>query len=144
MTRLVDLMTPEPLTVTPDTCLMEVLSLLHNECCRQVPVVDESGRLVGIITDRDLRLVMGSSVLPLNPNERVAALEEATAASCMTRDPVVVDIDTPFYEVAELLARHKFGAVPVLEDGKLVGIVSTTDFLNFIAGTCRPEVAAVP
>ncbi len=144
MTHLADLMTPDPLTVTPDTCLLEVLSLLHNACCRQVPVVDEAGRLVGIITDRDLRLAVNASALPLDLGRHLAALENLTAVACMTPDPVTVDIDTPFYEAAEMLARRKVGALPVLEGGELVGIVTTTDFLNFIAAEYRPDIAAIP
>ena len=138
MIRLIDLMTPDPQTVTPDTCLMEILALMNNEGYRQVPVVNNVGKLVGVITDRDIRLAMNSSVLNVELSKQLSLLENVTAAECMTRDPITVAIDTPIYEVAELLSQHKFGALPVMKQNKLVGIITVTDFLNYVIAQTRP------
>jgi acetoin utilization protein AcuB len=142
MIRLAELMTANPLTVSPDTCLLEILSMLDNQCCRQVPVVDAVGGLVGIITDRDLRLAMNSNVLTLDLSKRLSWLEEIAAAAYMTPDPLTVDIEMPVHEVAALLAERKFGALPVTREGVLVGIVTVTDFLRYVAEQTRPAEAS--
>ena len=136
--RLVDLMTPDPQTVMPDTTLMEILALMNNEGYRQVPVVDRAGILLGIITDRDIRLAMNSSVLNVELSKQLSLLENVTAAECMTPNPLTVDADTPIYEVAEMLNMHKFGALPVMRHNRLVGIITVTDFLNYIIAQTRP------
>ena len=58
---------------------------------------------------------------------------------CMTRELITVDVGTPIYEVAEMLALHRIGALPVMRGGELAGIVSVTDFLQYVAAQTRPE-----
>lgn len=134
-----DLMTVEPVTVAPDTPLKEILTLMHEEGYRQLPVVDETGRLVGIITDRDLRLVMNSPLILHETWQDTALLETATAESCMSRNPICVRPDTPAYRAADMLCTYKFGALPVLDDGRLVGIISVTDFLDQFIEDNKPK-----
>lgn len=126
-----DLMTVDPCTVTPGATLREVIQLMKAEGYRQLPVVDEQGELVGIITDRDVRLAMNSPLLPHPRAQDEALLDTVTAESCMTPDPLTVSPDMPAYRVAEMLNAYKFGALPVVENGDLVGIISVTDFLDY-------------
>ena len=127
-----DLMTERPDTVAPTTALRVVLAKLNNHGCRHLPVVD-GDELVGIITDRDVRLAVNSPVLredhDLNREEVLDAIE---AQSCMTPEPVSVTPQTPAREAADLLRLYKFGGLPVLDAGRLVGIVTTTDFLRHV------------
>ncbi|MGW8318842.1 MAG: CBS domain-containing protein [Candidatus Promineifilaceae bacterium] len=128
-----DLMTVNPDTVTPETTLREVINLMKVECCRQLPVVDREGRLVGIITDRDVRLAMNSPIVLHGRWQDEELLDTATASSCMTPDPITVTSSTPAYRAAEMLSAYKFGALPVVDKGQLVGIITVTDFLDRFA-----------
>ncbi len=125
-----DLMSTNPDTVRPDTPLRAVIQTMKLAGCRQLPVVDEHGHLVGIVTDRDIRLAMNSPMdLPDRGQEAELVISE-TAASCMTPDPITVSSDTPAYRAAEVLSTYKFGALPVVDNDELVGIITVTDFLD--------------
>lgn len=127
-----DLMTPEPDTVAPNATLREALAAMNIADDRQLPVV-ENGRLVGIITNRDIRLALDSPLLDPDSMMRMKVLHEHTVAECMTPNPQTVSPNTPIYEVAELLMLHKYGAFPVMEGERLVGIISVTDLLREMA-----------
>jgi len=126
-----DLMTLIPSTITPDTPLRHIIGIMKSQGCRQLPVLD-NGRLVGIISDRDVRLVMNSPIVLHGRWQDEELLDKATAESCMTPNPVTVTPDTPAAKAAEMLALYKFGALPVVEGNTLVGIVTVTDFLEFV------------
>lgn len=136
-----DLMTVEPNTVTPDTPLRDVLRRMQEEGCRQFPVVGPEGHLVGIITDRDIRLAMNSPIVLHERWQDESLLEMATAEVCMTADPITVSPETPAYQAAEMLSAYKFGALPVVDGGVLVGIISVTDFLDYFADS-KPALAS--
>lgn len=135
-----DLMTIDPQTVSPDTSLRHVIELMKREGCRQLPILDD-GKLVGIITDRDVRLALNSplSVRVREVNEQL--LDRLTAQSCMTPDPLTVAPTTPAYRAAELLSLYKFGALPVVDGEVLVGIITVTDFLDYFAASDPAKVA---
>lgn len=132
-----DLMTEIPAAVTPDTPLRRVVELMKSEGCRQLPVL-EAGKLVGIITDRDVRLVMNSPMVIHDRRQDLELLEAVTAESCMTPNPLTVTPETPAYRAASLLSLYKFGALPVVDAETLVGIITVTDFLDYFAAT-RPD-----
>ena len=119
MLTVADLMTVRPVTVTPDTLDSAVAELMKREGYRQLPVVD-NGELVGIITDRDVRMV-----------KRDGHFSTATAESCMTPNPITVSPNTPAYRAATMLTVYKFGALPVVENNRLVGIITVSDFLDY-------------
>ena len=125
-----DLMTVNPKTITPDTTLRRILELMKREGCRQLPVL-EDGKLVGIISDRDVRLVMNSPFVLHDRKEDMALLDNVLAEGMMTRDPMMVYPDTPAYIASEMLSIYKFGALPVVEGEELVGIITVTDFLDY-------------
>ena len=113
-----DLMTILPLAVQTDTPLSELRDFMSLESIRQLPVL-EDGKVVGIVTERDLR---SADLQPIP--------QDICAESVMTRDPFTVTPDTPAYKAAEMLRIYKIGALPVVEDGALVGIVTVSDFLD--------------
>jgi acetoin utilization protein AcuB len=128
-----ELMTAEPDTVGPSASLREVLAKMNRDGCRHLPVVD-GDQLLGIITDRDVRLAVNSPVVETDQASfREEVLDSLDAQSCMTREPTSVTPQTPAHEAADLLSLYKFGGLPVLDKGSLVGIVTTTDFLRFVA-----------
>jgi acetoin utilization protein AcuB len=133
MLRVRDLMSAAPEVVPPDADLHEVLVKMNRHGYRHLPVV-EDGQLVGIITDRDVRLAVNSPVLEEDAHlTRQEALEGVRAFDCMTPDPQCVTSDMPLYEAADLLSLNKFGAMPVVDEGKLIGLISTIDFLKHYA-----------
>ena len=113
-----DIMTIYPITVSPDTPLAVVWLMMDGEGVRQLPVVDGDG-LIGIITERDMRTILRTELFELGSAEMV-----------MTENPITVSPITPAYRAAEMLHAYKFGALPVVDDGVLVGIVSVSDFLE--------------
>jgi len=127
-----DLMTIDPETVTQDAPLREVVTTMNRANIRQVLVVDGK-KLVGIVTDRDVRLVVNSPLTSEEPLERLELLNEFKAQDCMTPNPRCVTPETPIHKVAELLSMYKFGALPVVMNDELVGIITVTDLLNQMA-----------
>jgi acetoin utilization protein AcuB len=125
-----DLMTAVPNTVTPETSLRNIIGVMKAGGYRQIPVLDR-GKLVGIVTDRDVRLVMNSPLGIQSKPHHEQLLNTETVESIMTRDPVTVTPDTPAYHAAEMLSMYKFGALPVVDEGTLVGIITVTDFLDY-------------
>jgi acetoin utilization protein AcuB len=128
-----DLMTVTPLTIPPDAPLRQVIYLMQREGIRQLPVVD-NGELVGIITDRDVRLAVDSPVVSQDMPHRKDIIEKFTAETCMTPNPMTVTPEMSAYTVAEMLATYKFGSFPVMDNGALVGIITVSDYLAFFAG----------
>lgn len=134
-----DLMTVIPNSVALDTPMRTVIGVMKTEGCRQLPVL-ENGKLVGIITDRDVRLVMNSPVVLHGRWQDEELLDSVTAESCMTPNPITVTPNMPAYRAAEMLSIYKFGGLPVLENDTLVGIITVTDFLEYAANILAEDV----
>ena len=133
MLRVKDLMSKALEVVSPDARLHDVLIKMNRGGYRHLPVVADD-TLVGIITDRDLRLAVNSPVILGGVDvERETVLDKVQVGQCMTPDPRCVSSDTPAHTVADLLSLSKFGAMPVVDDGKLVGMISYIDFLKHYA-----------
>jgi len=109
-------MSSSPVTATPDEKLSTIQSRMNQGNFRCAPVLDK-GRLVGIVTNRDVRSHMGR-------------INEVDAKFAMTENPVTVAPTTPLHEAARLLFERKIDALPVLEDGQLVGVMTTSDVLR--------------
>ena len=137
-----DLMTPCPDTIHVGATLRTVLQRMKQDNCRQLPVLDDEQRLVGIITDRDVRLAMNSPLILRERWQDETLLDTVTAESCMTAEPVTVSPDTPAYQAGEMLATYKFGALPVVEGESLVGILSVTDVLKVFVREQRARADA--
>jgi acetoin utilization protein AcuB len=80
-----------------------------------------------------VRLAMNSPIVLHGRWQDEELIDRATAESCMTPDPIAVTPDTPAYRAAEMLSIYKFGALPVVDDGRIVGIITVTDFLDRFA-----------
>lgn len=129
-------MTPHPYTVTPDTFIIEAYQLMKKFSIRRLPVLDEH-ELVGIVTLSDIR-----GVAPLGSLDMLEVnyvLAQLRVSNVMTRRPVTISVSATVKEAAQLLLKHKFGGLPVLEDGKLVGIISEADIFRLVIDT--PEFA---
>lgn len=135
-----DLMTPDPLTVTPKTSLAEAWDLIREAEVRHLPVV-EAGILVGMLSDRDLARVDMARLLKTHGAN---VLREALASpiiEVMTTQVVSVEPDTEIGDVIGLLIDHRIGAVPVTDAGtrEVLGIISYVDVLRALQGVLEEE-----
>jgi predicted transcriptional regulator len=133
-----DILTDRPTTVKPDTTVERVGQVLDEEQVRHALVVDMQGKLLGVISDRD-----------------VAARKGKTAAEIMTRNPEVVPKGMPVASAISLMLARRISSLPVVEDGKIVGVVTSNDMLmtlqcciqllQRLAGTMwQPGMGATP
>ena len=127
--RVKDLMTPRPITVLPATPVIEACRMMQERRVRHLLVL-EHGRLAGIITDRDVRMNLPSPATTLSVWELNGLLARLTVGEVMTKGVIVVTPARDAREAAAILVAEKIGALPVVEEGVLVGIVTETDFLR--------------
>jgi acetoin utilization protein AcuB len=124
-----DIMQAHPVSATLETRLPDLLRLLQRRGFRHLPVMD-SGKLVGIISDRDLKQSMISAASMTEGRERDRLLDELTAGQIMARTVVTIGPMFGVEEAARLMATRKISALPVTEGDRLVGIVTETDVLQ--------------
>lgn len=144
-----DIMTPDPVVISPDAPVAEAVKILLDKRFNGLPVVDGSGKVVGIICQSDLvaqqrkleipsvfTLLGGFVPLPgwKKAERDVEKMTALTVAEAMTPDPAVVDLDMPLEDVAEMMVQTKFYTLPVVEEGKLLGIVGKEDILRTLIG----------
>lgn len=132
-----DCMTPSPLTLGPDDSMHDALELMGLKRIRHLPVVDPSGRLLGLVTDRDLRRAAPSPLSGGNAGEAQAVLDNTPVERVMVRGPTSVAPAQPLKDAVSLMVDKKFGALPVVENGKLVGILSQIDVLRVFLKTLK-------
>ncbi len=141
-----EVMTPDPITVTPKTSLPEIVDLMREKQIRRVPVMDK-GKLVGIISDNDVDSVMPSPATTLSRWEMNTLLDKLEAREFMTSPVFVTSPDNTVEEAARALLNKKFGALPVLQDGELVGIITESDvfraFVEMLSGGNVPGLRFV-
>lgn len=127
-----EFMTPNPVTISPDTSLPDALRLMNERKVRRLPVIDSRGRLVGIVSDRDLLHASPSPATTLAVWEIPSLLSNLKIEKVMTRDVVTVSEKTPLEEAARIMADKKIGGLPVLQGPDLVGIITETDLFKVL------------
>ena len=131
-----DSMTREVTTLGSDATAAEALTLCRERRIRHLPVLQE-GRLVGIVSDRDLR----AAAPVLGAPDRAAALEQIRVADVMNREVLTVHPRAPIEDAASDMYERKIGCLPVVSDGNLVGIITSTDVMHalvMLLGTDEP------
>jgi acetoin utilization protein AcuB len=131
-----DSMTREVVALSPETTAVEALGLCRERRIRHLPVV-EGGRLVGIVSDRDLR----SAAPALGDSDRASALERIGISDVMTRDVVSARPDDPIEVAANRMRERRIGCLPVVEGGELVGIITSSDVMEalvYLVGAHEP------
>jgi CBS domain-containing protein len=126
-----DLMTPDPLTVTPQASIAEVWDLMREVDVRHVPVV-QGDALVGMLSDRDLARVDLARLLKLEGADALRQELTTPIVQIMSSDVISVEPDTEVADVIDLLLDHKIGALPVIDAGtrEVLGIISYVDVLR--------------
>ena len=117
------------ITVEPNLPIMEALELMKTKGIRRTPVMKD-GKLVGIISDKDLLNAAPSDATSLSVWELNYLLGKITVGEIMTRNVVTVTEDTPIEEAAFLMASKKIGGLPVMSNGRLVGLITETDLFR--------------
>ena len=133
-----ELMTGAPITVSPDTSVLDARRHMLKERIRHLLVTDDR-RLVGIITDRDIRLNLPSQATSLSMWEVNYLLAKLTVGQVMTKGVIIIGPDQDARAAAQLMLEHKVGALPVLDGEVLIGILTETDILRAFARV--PEAA---
>jgi CBS domain-containing protein/nucleotide-binding universal stress UspA family protein len=134
-------MTTVPVTVRPDAPVAEAQHLMRHRRIRHLPVV-EGGRLVGIITDRDVRTTLPSPATSLAVGEIRYLLDRLLVERVMTRSVITIGPDAPIADAVGLVLAHRIGALPVMEDDRLVGIITETDLLRAFATASAASATA--
>lgn len=123
-------MKTELVTLSATETLREAVRLELQRKIRHIPIVDADGKLLGIVTDRDIKRALPSPLTgQLAREEYDSVLDETQLQKVMTRDPVSVPPDATLSEAVQIMFEKKIGGLPVVENGKLVGIFTQTDAL---------------
>jgi CBS domain-containing protein len=128
-----EIMMGSPVTLKPDDTLDLANDIISLGRIRHIPVVD-GGKLIGIISERDLMGAAANRIFGLKQRSKSALLKSVLIKDIMRKRVVTVDPDTPITNAAHLMADKKIGCVPVLSEGALVGLVTTTDVLRYVEG----------
>ena len=152
-----DVMTREVVTIGPDTPVLQIVQLLLSRGISGVPVIDEAGALLGVVSQGDLlrRVEIGTEkrrggwraffIGTATLAEEYVRSHGTIARDIMTRDVISVSRDASLADIADLMEQKRIKRVPVLEDGKLVGIISRSNLLRAFASQqpgASAEVAA--
>ena len=138
MTQLSEIMNRDLITVDKQASLRRARRILDQHRIRHLLVVDDK-RLVGIVTDRDLRQAAPSSKSPLTISERQEFMDELKVLEVMSRKLITASPTTTIREAARVMVREKIGCLPVVDGNQLVGIVTQADLLEMLV---RGEQAA--
>jgi CBS domain-containing protein len=127
-------MTRDPLAAAPDEPLLDAAARMSDGRVRHLPVIDAEGRVLGVLSDRDVRTALGGVA---RGSDRLVPprLQLLEVAAAMTRGPILARPETPLMEVAAIFIDHRIGALPVVDaERRLVGIVSYVDVLAWLTG----------
>jgi acetoin utilization protein AcuB len=125
-------MTRNPVTVLEETSIDDALHLMRERKVRRLPVLDASGRMVGIVSDKDLLHASPSPATSLSVYELHYLLSKLNIRSVMSSPVITVTPDTPLEEAARIMADNKIGGLPVVENDQLVGIITETDVFKIL------------
>jgi acetoin utilization protein AcuB len=123
-------MSSKPVTIGASVPITEALRVMRQNQVRRLPVLDEEGRLIGIVSEKDLLYASPSPATSLSIYEMHYMLSHLQVTELMTTDVTTVTPNTPLEEAARIMADNKIGGLPVIEDGRLVGIITETDIFK--------------
>jgi acetoin utilization protein AcuB len=125
-------MTPNPITIPPNMSVPDALRLMREKKVRRFPVVDSHGKLVGIVSDKDLLHASPSPATTLAVWEIPELLARLKVEKVMTRDVITISDDAPLEEAASTMADHAIGGLPVMRGQSLVGIITESDLFKVL------------
>jgi acetoin utilization protein AcuB len=123
-------MTRDPFVIRDDTPIDKALKIMRANKVRRLPVLNDKGALVGIVSERDLLFASPSPATSLSIYELHYLMSRITVAEVMTTEVITVSEDTSLQEAARIMADNKIGSLPVECKGELVGIITETDLFK--------------
>jgi acetoin utilization protein AcuB len=123
-------MSRQPILAAPDLPVGEALNQMKREHIRRMPVVDQHGKLIGIVSDKDLLQASPSPATSLSVWEITYLLSKLTVSEVMTKQVITVTEDTPVEDAARIMVDNKIGGLPVMRGDKIVGIITETDLFK--------------
>ena len=123
-------MTRNPVTITQDVGIEDALKTMRDNSVRRLPVLDKKGKLVGIVSDKDLLYASPSPATSLSVHELHYLLSKLTVKEVMSSPVITVTEYTPLEEAARIMVDNKIGGLPVLRSDKVVGIITETDMFK--------------
>jgi acetoin utilization protein AcuB len=124
-----DVMTAPVVSIEPSTALVDAALLLRGNAIRHLPVVD-GGKLVGLLTDRDIQRCAPSRLIPITEDSYNAVFAKTTVDRVMTRDPKTVSSSTPLLGALAAMQEGKYGCLLVVDEEQLTGIVTRSDLVD--------------
>jgi acetoin utilization protein AcuB len=118
------------ITIQKDLPIQDALALMKRESVRRLPVVDDRGRLIGMVSESDLLHASPSDVTSLSIWELNYLLSKITVDEIMTKEVISITEDTPLEEAARIMADNKIGGLPVVRDKDVAGIITETDLFK--------------
>jgi acetoin utilization protein AcuB len=137
-------MSKHPITITEDTPIHEAITLMRDKKVRRLPVLDGKGKLVGIVSEKDLLYVSPSPATSLSIYELHYLTSKITVGKIMTTDVITVSEHTPLEEAARIMADNKIGGLPVMRNERLVGIITESDLFRVFVELWGAQEMEVP
>ncbi len=119
-------------TITPDTSLVKARDIISEKLIEHLLVVDKAGDLVGIVSDRDLKQTWASPATTLSAHELNYLLKQLDVEKMMVKKIITVTPSTTVERAARIMQENRISALPVMENEKLVGIITTTDVMGVL------------
>lgn len=126
------MMKVNPITTTPDASIVDVGDILKENKIHRLPVLDRKGHLVGVITEKDILHATPSPVSSLSVYEMPYMLARLKVSNLMSTEPRTITPDTTVEDAAKIMIDYDLSCLPVIEDDKLVGIVSKSDMFKVL------------
>jgi len=136
-------MTPNPICGHPEMPVTEAQSLMRERNIRHLPIVDEEGKLVGLITQRSLLQALPSDISNFSQFEISYILARIKVRHVMAKDVITIDEDIPIEEAARIMADKRIGCLPVMRNGTLVGIITDNDLFTLMVDLLGARRAGV-
>lgn len=127
-----EIMTTEVTTVQETDTMFDAAMIFARSSLRHLPVLRDTN-LVGVLTERDVKRFTPGLLSGVSSEQYNHLLESTLLSKVMTRDPMTLKPDQDVADAADIFSTKRFGCLPVVEDGKLVGIVTTSDMLKLLA-----------
>jgi CBS domain-containing protein len=134
--KIAEIMTRTVVTLTQEQTLRDAVELLRSKHIRHLPVVEDS-KLIGIVTDRDVKRATPSLLSGVDRDEYDRVLDETKIGQIMTREPTTITPETALKAAVKIFIERKVGALPVVSGGRLVGIVTEIDLLRVFQGMLK-------
>lgn len=137
-----DYMTRDVVTLREADTLRSAVELVLLRRVRHVPILDAGRRLVGIVTDRDVKRMLPSPLSVPPPDQYEALLDETPVGRAMTKEPVTIMSDAPLADAVQLMLDKRVGGLPVIEGDQLVGMLTQSDALRAFLKRLKPRAGA--